>query len=406
MLMKRKKIIFIVSILIIMVLLFLGIRFYLQNLQGAWPLIQKPSTPITKLVDPKVFNNLNLKLPPGFSISIFAKDLQGARVMVFDKDGNIWISQTGQGKISELIIKNGEVQSQKVIFSGLKNPHGIAFDPQDPYTLYVAEETQISKVSIYPTIGKLEKIIDLPKGGRHFTRTLGFGPDNRLYVSIGSTCDVCSESDPRIASIYSLNKDGTDFKQLAKGLRNTVFFTFNKNDGKIWGTEMGHDYLGNNTPPDEINTFDIKSQTVLNYGWPICYGQNIHDTNYDKNTYIRNPCMEPFEIPSHFDIQAHSAPLGLAFVPENNSWPKEYSHNLLVSFHGSWNRTVPTGYKIVRLILDDKENILKQEDFITGWLTSSGAIGRPVDVVFDNAGGLYVTDDNAGVIYKVTYNSL
>jgi len=397
------KIIKITLITVVIILLILGIRFYMQNLRGIWPIIETPSVAITKLNDPIVNKNLNLNLPDGFTISILDKDIPGARVMVFDKLGNIWVSQTGQGKISKIILNNGEVQSQEVIWSGLKNPHGLALDPEDPNILYIAEETKISKVSIYPTIGKFEKIIDLPKGGRHFTRTLGFGPDKRLYVSIGSTCDTCNEPDPRNASIYSLNKDGSDFKQLAKGLRNSVFFIWNKNDGKIWATEMGHDYLGDNTPPDEINTFDIKSPIVLNYGWPVCYGNNIHDTNFDKNTYIRNPCMMPFEIPSYFDIQAHSAPLGLDFVPDNySSWPKEYQHSLIVAFHGSWNRTVPTGYKVVRFILDDKEKILKQEDFITGWLTPNGAIGRPVDIVFNN-NALYITDDKAGTIYKVVY---
>ena len=403
--MKKTKIIWILSIIVLVVLLVFGIRFYVKNLRGIWPLVETPSTGITQMADPTTYKNLNLNLPAGFSISIFAQNVPGARVMVFDNSGNIWLSETGQGKLVELIVKDGKVQSQKIILTGLKNPHGLAFDPQNPNVLYIAEETQISKMIIDPTVGKLEKVIDLPKGGRHFTRTLGFGPDGRLYVSIGSTCDVCNEADPRNASVYSLNKDGSDFKQLAKGLRNSVFFAFNKNDGKIWATEMGHDYLGDNLPPDEINTIDPKSSAVLNYGWPICYGKNIHDTTFDKNTYIRNPCMLPFEIPSYFDIQAHSAPLGLSFVPENSSWPKDYAHNLIVAFHGSWNRTVPTGYKVVRFVLDSKENILRQEDFITGWLTSSGAIGRPVDIVFDNQGGLYITDDNAGVIYKVIYNS-
>lgn len=399
--MKKVKIVLIV--LVVGIALFFGVRFYWQNLRGAWPLITTPSTKITQL-DPTVSKNLNLNLPTGFSISVFAQNISGARVAVFDNSGNIWVSQTGQGKVSELILdSNGKLQSQKVVFSGLKNPHGLAFDPADPSILYIAEETQISKVSVSPSVGTLQKIIDLPQGGRHFTRTLGFGPDGRLYVSIGSTCDVCSEPDARLAAIYSLKKDGTDFKQLAKGLRNSVFFTFNQNDGKMWATEMGHDLLGDNIPPDELNTFDLKSSTVANYGWPICYGQNIHDTTYDKNTYIRNPCMLPFEIPSYFDFQAHSAPLGLAFVPTNSNWPKDYSHNLIVAFHGSWNRTVPTGYKVVRLVLDKNEKVLSQEDFITGWLTSSGTLGRPVDVVFDKNGALFITDDNAGVIYKVIY---
>ena len=164
---------------------------------------------------------------------------------------------------------------------------------------------------------------------------------------------------------------------------------------------MGRDLLGDNIPPDEINVIDTEAKSPENFGWPICYGQNIHDTAYDKNTYIRNPCQAPFEKPSRIDLQAHSAPLGLAFVPENSSWPVEYRNDMLVAFHGSWNRSIPTGYKVVRLIMDESGKSIGQEDFISGWLTDAGALGRPVDLIFDSAGSLYVSDDKAGVIYKV-----
>jgi glucose/arabinose dehydrogenase len=407
---KRKKII-IWSVLGVIILagLFLG-RFYYLNLRGVAPALEKAPADITQLIpdanaptsSPASVGVIAspLKLPTGFSIDIFAKSLPGARVMVFDQAGNLWLSQTGQGIVSELFLDKGRLVRQKTVFSGLKNPHGLAFDPQDPKVLYVAEETKISKSIITSGVaGDLQKIIDLPVGGRHFTRTLGFGPDGRLYVSIGSTCNVCQESDSRYASIYSLNKDGSDWRQVAKGLRNSVFFIWNNKDGKMWATEMGRDLLGDNIPPDEINVIDTVSKSVLNFGWPNCYGQDIHDTDFDKNTYFRNPCQAPFELPSQIDLQAHSAPLGLAFAPD--SWPKDYQGNLLVAFHGSWNRSVPTGYKVVRLILDAAGNLVRQEDFISGWLTDNGAIGRPVDLIFDPAGNLYISDDKAGVIYKV-----
>lgn len=412
--MTKTKTIFysLLAIAIVAFLILVG-NFYYQNLRGVGPALEKPVADVTKIITPEG----PFKMPPGFTISIFAKDLPDARVIILDKDGNILTSQPSQGTISKLIIKNGRLMEQKIILSGLKNPHGLAFDPEDPNILYVAEETRISKTNITPAGagldrrslgegGALEKIIDLPKKGNHFTRTLGFGPDGRLYVSIGSTCNVCREADPRYASIWSLKKDGSDFKEVAKGLRNSVFFVWNQKDGKMWATEMGRDLLGDNTPPDEINVIDTGAANTLNFGWPICYGKNIHDTGFDKNTYIRNPCMEPFEIGSRIDLQAHSAPLGLAFVPQNSNWPKEYQSNLLVAFHGSWNRSVPTGYKLARFVLDEQGNEIKQADFISGWLTPKGVIGRPVDVIFDNSGNLYISDDKAGVIYKVEYVGL
>jgi glucose/arabinose dehydrogenase len=202
-----------------------------------------------------------------------------------------------------------------------------------------------------------------------------------------------------------MNKDGTDFRRVAKGLRNSVFFTWNNQDGKIWAADMGRDLLGDNIPPDEINIIDPAATSTADYGWPVCYGKNIHDTQFDKNTYIRNPCLEPFEKPSHIDLQAHSAPLGLAFVSSTYGWPQDYTGNLLVAFHGSWNRSIPTGYKVVRLILDKNGGFVRQDDFITGWLEGNKAIGRPVGLTYDKNGRLYISDDKTGIIYRVEYNN-
>jgi len=206
-----------------------------------------------------------------------------------------------------------------------------------------------------------------------------------------------------------MNSDGSDFKEFAHGLRNTVFFTWNTETKEMWGADMGWDFLGDNLPPDEINILKGGG----NYGWPICYGKNIHDTVFDKNTYIRNPCMEPFETSSYIDIPAHSAPLGLAFVPKdtekgkfgaNITWPRDYWYNLFVSYHGSWNRTVPTGYKIVRYKFNEKGDYSRVEDFITGWLKpGDGLYGRPVDILVQSGGSMYISDDKAGVIYRVVY---
>ena len=406
------------ALLLILILVLAGLGwagvFYYQNLRGAGPTLLPPAVDIGKIV-PQTTNTppsvpplkgegtkTGLQMPDGFSVSVFAKNLPGARVMIIDKDGNIWLSQTGQGKVSKLTIKDGNLVKQTTVLSGLKNPHGLAFDPNDSNLLYIAEETKISKTTISADgVGPLTKIIDLPPKGNHFTRTLGFGPDGRLYFSIGSTCNVCHEDDPRYASVWSMKKDGSDFKEVAGGLRNSVFFVFK--DGKMWATEMGRDLLGDDIPPDEINIIDTNAKDILNFGWPNCYGKNIHDDAFDKNTYIRNPCMEPFEKESHIDIPAHSAPLGLAFVSANASWPRDYKNDLLVAYHGSWNRSVPTGYKVVRYHLDSAGNMLDVSDFLSGWIKGKAADGRPVDIIFDQNGKMYVSDDKAGVVYQIEY---
>jgi len=389
------------------ILLLIGFVWYRDNLRGIWPAILPaqtstviPSALLSPGATPVGSGNttgLALTIPPGFSISTFAKNLPGARVIVQDTFGNLWVSQPSEGVVTQIELDDsGRVVRQNVVFKNLRKPHGLAFDPAAPTMLYIAEENKISRIPTYSD-GSLEKIADLPAGGNHTSRTLGFGPDGRLYVSIGSTCNVCNEQNNMRAKIFSMKKDGSDLKEYARGLRNAVFFTWHPNTKQMWATEMGRDLLGDNTPPDEVNII----QAGKNYGWPICYGKNTHDTQFDKNTYIRNPCEEPTEIPSYIDLQAHSAPLGLAFVT-SSKWPAEYRNNLIVAFHGSWNRTQPTGYKLVRFKLDNQGRVQgAQEDFISGWLRGNTASGRPVDVVM--AGDtLYISDDKAGVIYKIT----
>lgn len=340
------------------------------------------------------------KVPEGFALNIFAKNLPDARVIAMDSFGNIWVSQTSEGKITKLEVENGKVISQNAVFKNLDNPHGLVIDND---LMYFAEETKITRVALNSDDqnNKAQKIADLPAGGSHVTRTLLLGPDERLYVSIGSTCNVCNEKDERIASIYSMEKDGSDFKKVAKGLRNAVFMAINPVSGKIYATEMGRDGLGDNIPPDEINIIEEKNGQPQNFGWPICYGKNIHDGNFDKKTYIRNPCMAPFETPSFVDLPAHSAPLGISFVPEEG-WPEDYWYNALVAYHGSWNRSTPTGYKIVRVKINAKGEYLGTEDFITGWLTKAGdKSGRPVDIKVFSGGVAYISDDSSGVIYRL-----
>lgn len=390
--MPDKKSVFTALGLIVLAALIWAGQFYYENLRGAKYAVLPPADDIKEAINE---TDLPLNIPAGFKMEIFARDVPGARMLAGGTRG-LYVSQTSAGKIS-VISGVGENQKTETVLSGLRRPHGIVVETREngPDLLYVAEEDKIVK---YDENLKGVKIADLPAGGGHFTRTLKQGPDGRLYVSIGSSCNVCNESDDRRAKIFSLNKDGSNFKEFARGLRNTVFFVWSYIDGKMWGTDMGRDLLGDNLPPDEINVIEEGK----NYGWPICYGQNIHDSNFDKNTYIRNPCMEPLETPAKVDLQAHSAPLGLAFIPEEG-WPEEYWHDLVVAFHGSWNRTEPTGYKVVRIKLNDKGNYEGTEDFITGWLTPGREVlGRPVDIMVQPGGIMYISDDKAGVIYRLT----
>jgi len=299
---------------------------------------------------------------------------------------------------------SGAADAALTVLEGLNRPHGLAFGPGEQPQLYVAETTEVAVYDYDPKTLKAankQKIIDLPPGGRHFTRTLLFRPpphDHQLLISVGSDCDVCVEKDWRYAKILAATADGRGLKTFASGLRNSVFLAAHPLTGHIWATEMGRDFLGDDLPPDEINII-LEGR---DYGWPYCYGKRIHDDKFDPQGRKQEFCKDT--VPSYIDIPAHSAPLGLAFFPA--AWPKEWRYDLLVAYHGSWNRSTPTGYKVVRYKLDEGGNVLGEEDFITGWLTPQGALGRPVDILIKDDGVIFISDDKAGVVYRVVYEKM
>ena len=386
-------------ILIIAVLATAGTVFYYGYpfYKGIEPALFPPPEDITKAENTK--ENLGLQLPDGFRISIFAQGLGKPRVMEYDPLGNLLVSIPSQGKVVALPDRNNDGIADEIItvIEGLNRPHGLATRcGEESCEFYIAESDQVAMYAYdqqnFKATNK-RKIVDLPDGGNHFTRTILFMPppqSGRMLISVGSSCNVCNEKDWRRAKILSVYPDGSGFQAFASGLRNAVFMAIRPETHEIFATEMGRDLLGDDLPPDEINIIKEGSD----YGWPICYGDRIHDTNFDKKQYIRNPC-EKSEKPVIQILPAHSSPLGLAFM--DKSWGEEYEGDLFVAYHGSWNRSVPTGYKIVRF-----KQIKTEEDFITGWLRKDGtAIGRPVDIKIGPDGAMYISDDKAGVIYRI-----
>lgn len=364
---------------------------------------------VSTVKKPEEENTLGLSIPDNFNISIFADNLGKARVLTHGPGNGVLVSVMDQGKILALpdIDMDGQVDKVFVLAEGLYNPHGLLVDCDidNNCRLYVAETNAVSVYNYYPNSIKAEnktKIIDLPDDGGHYTRTLGMiteNDKNRLLISVGSSCNVCEESDWRRSSILIVDMDGSNLEIYAGGLRNAVFFATHPITGDIWATENGRDWLGDELPPDEINIIR-KNQ---NYGWPICYGNNIHDDNYDKNKYIQNPCAG--KIPAAVNLPAHSAPLGINFFGEEG-WGEEYWYDALVAYHGSWNRTNPTGYKITRLKINDRGEYVGTEDFITGWLTDDSKVtGRPVDILIKPGGIIYISDDKRGVVYRLQYHN-
>jgi glucose/arabinose dehydrogenase len=348
------------------------------------------------------FDLAQLKAPPGFHISVFA-EVDGPRMMAFSPGGVLLASESGDGKVVALPDSNhtGKAERTVNVLEGLNEPHGLAFYEGK---LYVAENDWVRRYDWdEPNLraSNPKAIASLPGGGGHSTRTLLFH-GGKMYVSVGSSCNVCIEKDQRRAAVLEFNPDGSGQTIFAKGLRNAVGLAVNPKADTVWVTVNGRDWLGDDLPPETI--YDL-GKDGGDAGWPYCYGDRVPDPNFTKPGDGRcNHVIEP-----KVQMQAHSAPLGLAFY-EGSQFPAEYQNNIFVAFHGSWNRSVPTGYKVVRLKLDDKGQPQGgAQDFITGWLapgeTKKGRwMGRPVGIVFGSDGAMYVSDDARGVMYRITYS--
>ena len=342
-----------------------------------------------------------ITLPQGFHISIFAK-VPKARFMTFSPGGVLLVTATSEGKVVALPDSNhsGKAERAVTLAEDLNAPHGIAFHEGKLYVgdtnavlRYDWNESQL-KVSNQVSIAKLSP------SGMHFTRTLLF-QGGKLYVSIGSDCNVCIEKDPERAAVIEMNPDGSGRRVFAQGLRNSVGLAINPKTNTIWGTDNGRDWLGDNLPPDKVN--ELKSGG--DYGWPYCYAQRKVDPEHEAEGKLRCPST----IPPKLEMQAHSAPLGITFY-EGKMFPPEYQGAVFVAMHGSWNRTVPTGYKLTWAKMGaNGEPASELQDFATGWLkpgeTRRGVwMGRPVGVITGPDGALYVSDDYAGLIYRITYS--
>lgn len=404
-----KKGIFTFLLLCCAVLLIWLAVFFWKYLRGVGPSLRSPAADIVRLIEkPEVdAPDIPLRLQPGFSISIFAKGLEDPRVMILGPADTLLVSIPSEGKVVALPDRNrdGRADSIVTVADGLDRPHGMAFRCAPDCVLYIAEEGQVNAYSYnLKTLKavKQKKIADLPSGGGHATRTLLFLPgpeDDQLLISVGSSCNVCAEDDWRRAKVLVVSAGGGVLRTFASGLRNSVFMTVHPETKKVWATEMGRDLLGDDLPPDEINII----ARGRNYGWPFCYGKNVHDDAVDSAG--KKSCREPETYPSHINIPAHSSPLGLSFFPEEG-WPAGFRNNLLVAYHGSWNRSVPTGYKIVRYRFDESGKFLGVDDFVSGWLTKKRtALGRPVDIMVRPGGTIFVSDDKTGVIYRINIKS-
>lgn len=339
----------------------------------------------------------SIKLPAGFTISVYA-EVEDARSMAISPGGTLFVGNKSEDKVYAVRDTDGDKVADKkwVLASGLNMPNGVAFRDG---SLYIAEISRISKLEgIESKLGNPGKPITVydkyPTEAHHGWKYIAFGPDGKLYVPVGAPCNICESKEPVYASITRLNPDGSGMEVFASGVRNTVGFTWHPETGAIWFTDNNRDSMGDDLPPCELNT---APKAGMHFGYPYCHGGTIADPDFGK----KRPCSE-FAVPAQ-NLGAHVAPLGLKFYT-GTQFPENYRGQLFIAEHGSWDRSKKVGYK-VSLVNVVNNAAVSYEPFATGWLndTDQKAWGRPVDVLVLDDGSMLVSDDRAGVIYRISY---
>ncbi len=339
----------------------------------------------------------NISMPPGFHIAVYAKDVKGARSLSLGARGTVFVGSREAGKVYALTGREGAKTAEHVtvIASGLNMPNGVAFRDG---ALYVAEVNRIlryNKIEEQMSTPPPAVVVNdtFPKDRHHGWKFIAFGPDGLLYVPVGAPCNKCEREDSRYASIMRMKPDGSGLEIFASGVRNTVGFDWHPQTKELWFTDNGADWMGDDTPPDELNRASRKG---LNFGFPYCHAGDISDPKFGH----KHPCSE-FEPPA-IKLGPHVAALGMRFYT-GSMFPESYRNQIFIAEHGSWNRTIPIGYRVTLVRLQDGRAV-KYETFAEGWLSGLMTRGRPVDVLVMRDGALLVSDDRADMIYRISYS--
>ncbi len=334
----------------------------------------------------------SITLPPGFSVEIWANNVDNARSMTISPSGTVFIGTRSSDRVYAI---PPDTRKPIVIAQGLDSPNGVAFRGGD---LFIAEISRVIRLpgienSLHQPPTPIVVNDGFPDDRSHGWKFIRFGPDGLLYVPVGMPCNICERDDPRYGTIMRMKPDGSGLEIYASGIRNTVGFDWHPGTRELWFTENGRDWLGDDLPPDELNRAPRKG---MNFGFPYFFGNSVPDPEFTG--------ADPSGVtPSARDLGAHVAALGMRFY-NGSLFPEKYRGGIFIAEHGSWNRSVPAGYRIMFVALRDSLPV-SYEVFAEGWLQGSIAWGRPVDVLVMPDGSLLVSDDKAGVVYRISYGT-
>ena len=338
-----------------------------------------------------------LSVPRGFSVALYADSVPDARLLALGDRGTVFVGSRDAGVVYALVDTNHDAKADEVIrlLSGLDTPNGVAFRNG---ALYVAVVSRILRYDAIETRlrNPPEPVVitdRLPTEEHHGWRYIGLGPDGWLYVASGAPCNICNPPGELFATIVRMRpRKGADLQVFARGVRNSVGFDWHPRTHELWFTDNGRDWLGPDEPPDELNRAPM---LALHFGFPFCHGGTALDPEFG----VGHRCAD-FVPPEHA-LGAHVAALGMRFY-NGIMFPAEYRGQIFIAEHGSWNRIIPVGYRITLVQLENGRPV-SYAPFAKGWLRGGSAWGRPVDLLVMPDGALLVSDDKAGVVYRISY---
>ena len=348
-------------------------------------------TPVSEIPVDKI------KVPKGFKVELWAHGMPGVRMMARGSQGTIWAGTRSIGRVYEIKDKGG-VREYRILAQKLTQPNGVAFQGGNLYVMAINRVFRYDGIESNPNVTPVEltKEFNLPPDVHHNWKFIAFGPDSRLYVQVGSPCNICEPS-PAHGQIRRYVADGSNMEVVARGVRNSVGFDFHPQTGELWFTDNGRDWQGEGGPEDELNRV---SKIGEFFGFPYCHAQGIPDMNFPKKDACKG-VTKPMAL-----MGPHAAALGMRFY-KGDMFPKQYVNSIFVARHGSWNKSDLFGFDVANVqVSADGKRATKVVPFMTGFMDpkANKFWGRPTDVLQLPDGSMLVSDEQVGAIYRVSYS--